>query len=652
MKKILLTAALALSIGLTETTAQQLVDQRFVGRYSTGIFDESATEIAAFDPATNRLFSVNGLSGMIDILDISNPSNPVYTSSIDLSLYGGGANSIDFHNGVLAIAVQAFTKTDSGSVVFLNGNGSFLNSVTVGALPDMLTFTDDGKFVLVACEGEPNSDYSIDPEGNVAIIELPNNITTLSQSNVTLLNFSAYNATGVAGVRVYGPNATFAQDMEPEYIAVAPNGKTAWVSLQENNALAEINIPLKQINWVRPLGFKNHMLPGNGIDASDRNSGIINIANWPVFGMYQPDAIGAYNYQGKTYIVSANEGDARDYDTFDEMSRVKDLDLDETAFPNAAELQSDNNLGRLNVTTTLGDTDGDGDFDELYCLGGRSFSIWDNEGQLVFDSGDFLERYIETNMPDQFNYSSTNNTKQNRSDDKGPEPEGLTIANILGKNYLFLGLERIGGVMVFDITNPASPSFVDYLNTRDFSVTPGANYPTDLGPEGLLFIPASDSPNGKNLLAVSSETSGSIALFETDYSCGNNKAIVCYNNNSICVNTAILNNYLNMGAILGECQSASRTSVIATDRAFITSVYPNPASEKVILSLKNVSIGTYDIRITDINGRLISNLSTLVDGSYDDFGIEIDLNGYSSGMYQYTVSDRTEKTHSGTIVVE
>ncbi|MEZ5299685.1 MAG: choice-of-anchor I family protein [Verrucomicrobiales bacterium] len=220
--------------------------------------------------------------------------------------------------------------------------------------------------------------------------------------------------------------------------------------------------------------------------------------------MYMPDAIVAFEAMGETFIISANEGDSRDYDGFSEEARVEDLDLDPTAFPNAAELQSRAELGRLKTTTTLGDTDGDGDYDEIYAFGGRSFSIWDAKGNLVFDSGDQLERLVAEYLPANFNASNDSNGFDGRSDDKGPEPEGLAIGQLDGRTYAFLGLERVGGVMIFDITYPYSPVFVDYFNNRDFSADPEDELELagDLGPEGLKFIPASDSPNGKPLLAV------------------------------------------------------------------------------------------------------------------------------------------------------
>ncbi|MGL5035231.1 MAG: choice-of-anchor I family protein, partial [Microcystaceae cyanobacterium] len=251
------------------------------------------------------------------------------------------------------------------------------------------------------------------------------------------------------------------------------------------------------------------------LDASDRDSAI-NIRNWPIFGMFQPDAIASYTANNQTYYITANEGDAREYGDYVEGVRISTLTLDPVAFPNAAELKNNANLGRLLVTTERGDTDGDGDYDQLYTFGGRSLSIWNNQGQLVFDSGDDFERITAEQFPEYFNVSNSNNTLDNRSDDKGPEPEGLVTGKINGRTYAFVGLERIGGVMVYDVTDPVSPTFVQYINNRDFTVATSSAAAKDLGPEGLAFIAAADSPNGKPLLVVANEVSGTTTIYEID----------------------------------------------------------------------------------------------------------------------------------------
>jgi hypothetical protein len=508
-------------------TGEVLLDLNVIGRYSSGVFDESAAEIVAYDPASERLFVVNSAAVTVDVLNLANPANPVLLDTIDASAEGGAVNSVAVNNGVAAVAIEAAVKTDPGKVVFYDTlTLAKISEVTVGALPDMLTFTPDGNAVLVANEGEPNVGYTIDPEGSVSVIDVSGGFAA---PTVATADFSAFNASidelRAAGVRIYGPGATVAQDLEPEYIAVAPDGLSARVVLQEANALAVLDlsdISAPVITDIVPLGFKDHMIIGNELDASDRDpqgDPQIRIRNWPVFGMYQPDAIAAYQFNGRTYYVTANEGDDRDdFIPGEEGARVKDLVLDPVAFPNAAELQADSALGRLTVTTFDGDIDGDGQFEKLYALGARSFSIWAEDGTQMFDSGSDFERITAQRFPDNFNASNSSNDPETRSDNKGPEPEGVALGELAGRTFAFIGLERIGGIMVYDVTNPQSARFVQYVNPRDFSKDPESELALvgDLGPEGLVFIPAEDSPNGSPLLVVGNEVSGTTTVYQVD----------------------------------------------------------------------------------------------------------------------------------------
>ena len=493
--------------------AEKEIQLSLIGNYRTGVFDEGAAEIVAHDPKTQRLFFVNAADSSIDILDINDPTNPTLVGSIALTPYGDQANSVAFHHGVLAAAMQAEVRTDPGSVVFFDSAGNFLNSVQVGALPDMLTFTPDGKKVLVANEGEPSDDYLTDPEGSVSIIDVSKHVSTITQADVRTASFSMFNLLPLdSSVRVYGPAATAAQDFEPEYITASRDSKRAWVTLQENNAIAVIDLESGLVVDVVGLGFKDHLQPGSALDPSDRDGGI-RIGNWPVHGMFQPDAIASFKILGKEYLITANEGDARDYDGFAEEARVSSLTLDPVAFPNAAVLKANANLGRLTVTQALGDFDGDGDYDALFPLGARSFSIWSADVGLVYDSGDGLERLTALAYPSFFNSDNTDNNFDNRSDNKGPEPEGLTIGTIQGQTYAFIGLERIGGVIVYNVTNPASPKFVQYINPRNFAGDPEADTAGDLGPEGLHFVEKHESPIAEPLLIVANEVSGSISIY-------------------------------------------------------------------------------------------------------------------------------------------
>ena len=510
----LLMVAIGLCLGFLEVRSQSSIELRFLGRYSTGTYDAGGAEIAAYDASSKRLFSVNGATGSVDIINIANPNAPTLVSSFSVAPYGAAANSVAAKNGIIAIAVEGTIKQDPGKVVFMDANANVLNVVNVGALPDMICFSPDGNYVLVANEGEPNNTYTVDPEGSVSIINISGGI---GSATVATAGFQSFNGTSLPyGIRIYGPNASVAQDLEPEYVTISPNSQTAWVSCQENNCWAIIDIPSATVTSLVPMGFKDHSLPGAGLDASDQNSGIVNITNWPVKGMYQPDAISNFTVNGQTYLISANEGDAREYGTFVEATRVSSssIILDPAKFPNANVLKNNNNLGRLNITNKSGNIDGDNDFDTLYVPGARSISIWNTTGQLVWDSGDQLEQKMLQILPNSFNCSNTNNNKKNRSDDKGPEPEAVTVATIGDSIFAFVGLERIGGILIYNITNPHAPYFSGYLNTRNFAQTPGLNSGGDLGPEGILFIPKSESSNGRDQLVVSNEISGTVAIYE------------------------------------------------------------------------------------------------------------------------------------------
>lgn len=498
-------------VAAAEPTPGGLILEK-VGGYAGG--GVGAAEIVAYDSATRRLFVVNGLLNSVDVLDLSVPSIPTRVTTLNVGAYGLSANSVAVANGLVAVAVEAAVKTNPGRVVFFRtDNFEVVSSVEVGALPDMVTFTPDGRKLLVANEGEPSADYVTDPEGSVSIVD----VATPANPVVRTATFTAFNpqeaSLKTSGVRIYGPNATVAKDLEPEYIAVSEDGLTAWVTLQENNAIATIDIAAATVQTVRSLGYKNHLLPQNPIDVSDKD-GRVNIRSWPVFGMYQPDAIAAYVVAGQTYLVTANEGDARDWNPgLREEARVSTLNLNPAVFTDVVcggTCKDSTRLGRLNVTRTLGLNPVTNVYDSLFVLGARSFSIWSaTSGQQVWDSADQLEsRTLSFGMA-QFNASHDNNTFDDRSDNKGPEPEGVAIGRIGQKTFAFIGLERFSGIMVYDITVPSAPRYVTYVSSRDG--TGG-----DRGPEGLVFIPARSSPTGQPLLVVGNEISGTTAIYRID----------------------------------------------------------------------------------------------------------------------------------------
>lgn len=508
-------------IALGAITSRSVTITDNAGSFLTKIGSASSTngaEIAAFDPVNDRVLVVAGpvveawsmsSSGSLALLGTVPPSFSVPAGFQALP------NSVALKNGVVAVAwalVETATgRQDIGHVgLYDAATGAVLKDLPVGYLPDMLTFTPDGRKVVVANEGEPNS-YgqadSFDPVGSVSIIDLSSGAAS---ATVQTAGFGAFDgqiaALKASGVRISGPGASVSQDLEPEYVTITPDGSVAIVTLQENNAAAVIDIANATVAGVVPLGTKDFGLPGNGIDASDRDgpagTGRFNVQTWPVQGLLMPDAIATFTVGGTPYFITANEGDGRAYTGWTDEVRVNAATLDPTVFPNAATLKDNANLGRLTVSRT-GDLDNDGDLDVLQAYGGRSFTIWDPIGTRVYDSGDDIEQITYARSPTLFNSEGTAAGFDTRSDNKGPEPEGVTTGVIGGRTYAFVGLERTGDILVYDVSTPASPQFVQYINT-----------PEDLGVEGLLFVPAADSPTGKPLLITTNEVSRTTAVFE------------------------------------------------------------------------------------------------------------------------------------------
>ncbi|MFB9968413.1 choice-of-anchor I family protein [Sinosporangium siamense] len=482
------------------------LDLAFLGRYTTGTVAAGASEITAYDAATRRVFVVNAKAGTVDVLDISDPRTPRKVITLDTP----GANSVAVRKGVVAVAQQAAVKTDPGTVTLFEARtGAKIRDVQVGSLPDMVTFTEDGKQLVVANEGEPSSycpGQVVDPEGSVSIVDV-------RQGTVRTAGFTAFDSKAAelkeAGVRITGPGASVARDLEPEYITV--HGNTAWVTLQENNALAVVDLKKAQIRSVVPLGLKDWSK--SGMDASDKD-GKTDIRPRPVKGMYMPDSIAHFRAQGRSYVVTAGEGDGRDWECHADEVRVKDLPLSLNVFPDATTLKKDNELGRLNVAADS-PKDPSGVYTELRAFGTRSISVFSGSGRLVWDSGDELERLIESRLPAHFNTDNeANGTTDTRSDNKGPEPEGLAVGQVGRRTYAFVGLERVGGIVAYDVSDPRDPDLAGYVNTRNFSGSVAEGTAGDVGPEGVLFIPAKDSPTRKPLLVVGNEVSGTTAVYE------------------------------------------------------------------------------------------------------------------------------------------
>lgn len=519
-----------------------------------------AAEIVQYHPASQVAYATDSTDNTVAIIDISGlSSTPLTLPSNDNSLTFSrltiessvgevaldGMTSIAISGDLMAVAVPADDKANNGYVLFYNNLDNqapaFIKAVEVGNLPDMVTFTPDGSKVLVANEGEPAKDYSIDPEGTISVITVTDGVPA---DTATAITFAAYNGQQAAleaqgmlfptpnGRTINGAviNSSVAQDLEPEYISAT--NSTAYVTLQENNGLAIVDLTDNSVSVIG-LGLKDW----EDLLIDSQEDGSVSFASFSgLYGAYQPDSIANFSWQGQTFLVTANEGDAREYffDVADEAACTaangQDYDADDgclaytdefkikdlPAAPGSAfEVLADDDRVRDLRVTSAGPTNAEGEYEIAVAYGARSFTIWDQNGVVVFDSGDQLERITAAIYGNSFNSTDDENASDDRSENKGPEPEAITVGTVGDKTYAFVGLERMGGIMVFDITNPFSVDFIDYFNNRN--ITEGLDFNDaigDLAPESLVFVPAADSPTAAPLLLVGNEVSGSLAVWE------------------------------------------------------------------------------------------------------------------------------------------
>ncbi|MEZ9712016.1 choice-of-anchor I family protein [Vibrio cyclitrophicus] len=530
-------------------------------------FDTSAAEIVSYDSCTDKLYVVNAQAQKVDVLSMDADSAPTSEGSIDLQSAAaasginiGAANSVSTHQGLVAVAIENADKQQNGIIALYRSDTlELITTYTAGALPDMVSFSKDGHYIASANEGEPNSDYSIDPEGSVTLVDLTNGPL---QAKVTQIDFKAFNqgqpryAELTDKVRISAPNATVAQDLEPEYLTFADNGKL-YVALQENNALAAIDVASAEVDAILGLGGKPWDTAQ--LDASNKDKNIGNLQSYAMLeGLYMPDSITSYSVDGNTYIVTANEGDGREYGikttqqlcddkgfewdgddyqgtenyttekdfciAYVDEVRGKKLDVDAN-HPLAGALKDNKQLARLKVIKPQETLAAD---QKVQAFGSRSFSIWDESGELVFDSGDDFARIVLEQDPANFNSTNDNNQSgDDRSDDKGVEPEAIEVAEINDKQYAFIGLERQGGIMVYDVTQPKNASLISYLNNRDFTQPvctkvdedgdcDNETYNSkagDLGPESIKYFTRS----GNHFIAVGNEVSGSTSVYRVEF---------------------------------------------------------------------------------------------------------------------------------------
>ncbi len=546
--------------GTDGTDASTGVSLMLVARATLGA--QGSAEIVQYHKESQTIYATNSANNSIAIIaagsitsnELTNPisSSNLSVTSINLPATAGtvalgNVTSIAISNDLLAVAVSAATATDNGFVLFYNGlensAPAFLDSIEVGAMPDSIAFTPDGGKLVVANEGEPNGDYSIDPEGTISVIDILAN--NEPEETADTIDFTSFNGTQaeLEAQGMHFPNPTgstingnaitvsVAQDLEPEYVSTT-NGK-AYVTLQENNGLAIVDLEDLSVQ-VLGLGSKSW----SGLDFDGQENDAVSFAKYEgLNGVYMPDTITNYEWKGATFLMTANEGDARAYffDVADEAActaangqsfdvtdgclaysdEVRLEDLSAQAGSELEALQADGRLNDLRVTSVLGDADGNGEYESAYTYGARSFTIWDQNGLVVFDSGDDFERITASIHGAEFNNDNDVNAGDSRSANKGPEPEALAVGSIGDRTYAFIGAERMSGIFVYDVTNPFDAFFADYMINRDLTEGSTVNNGIgDLAPESLLFVAAEDSATGEALVIVGNEVSGTVSVYQ------------------------------------------------------------------------------------------------------------------------------------------
>lgn len=492
-----------------------------IGGYDSGFSnkDGGVAEIISYDKMKNQAWVVNGATGKLDILSLDQVtggiSEKMSAKSLDIpaiiakaapDFQYGDMTSVAVHGekGIVAVALQDVDYNKHGYAAILTTDGELLTMIEAGCQPDNIVFTPDGRKILVANEGEPREGIGegiVDPAGSVTVITL--DAADVQKSTAVTVDFEVFDsqretliADGIIMVKDNLPSV----DFEPEYITATD--QKAYIALQENNAIAVLDLDTKEYSGVYSLGYKDLSGENDALDLVE--DGVYEAKTYDAVSAYMPDGIAVYETDGKTYILTANEGDAREWGDY--CNEIK-------ATVTATDGTEAENVRVINAEVTDGLPEG-----KTVLYGARSFSIYrvDNDGLTqVFDSGNDFEVKTAGYFPAYFNISNDDNAFDSRSPKKGPEPESVVIGKVEGRTYAFVALERIGGIMVYDITHPEKADFCNYINTRDFSEDPEAveKLTGDIAPEGLAFIPAEDSHSATPVLLAAYEVSGTVGAY-------------------------------------------------------------------------------------------------------------------------------------------
>ena len=501
------------------------------GRCNSGAMspDGGSLEIVQYNAKNGFAYAVNGVKGKLIAVDLNASLSGDKAAALngteydirslvrtDNFTYGDMTSvSVSPDGGTLAAAIQAEDYTAGGIVAVFtcgaDGSLTLSGTVPVGVQPDMVTFTPDGRHILTADEGEPRLGYSdpnaVDPKGSVTVIEA----ATLTAKTVDFTAFDSADARqalvdrGIVLKRDTAPSV----DLEPEYIAC--DNHTAYITCQEANAIAVLDIARGEFTGVYSVGFEDYSkVP---IDLGNGDSACAPGTYEDLKGIRMPDAVSLYRVNGTTYLITANEGDSRAWP----VGLETDVNEAKGKKSPTGKIKTSNKVTWFDASQYDGLESG-----VDYLFGGRSFSVLrvtESGLEEVYDSGSDFEAITAKHFPDNFNCSNDNIGLEDRSGKKGPEPEGTAVGTVNGRTYAFIALERVGGVMIYDVTDPAKATFVNYINSREFA----ADIQGDVSPEGLCFVPAAASRTGKPLLLAACEVSGTLAVYElTGKSSGGN----------------------------------------------------------------------------------------------------------------------------------
>ncbi|OXS53804.1 hypothetical protein B1A99_28285 [Cohnella sp. CIP 111063] len=619
-----------------------------LGSYSVGDKhpDGGVAEIVAYNKDNQKMYVISGTIQALDIVPLADITagelnSYAYEKRVNIASIGtangfsaGDMTSVSINTRLKAIAVSVqrgdyLADSDkNGYIVFLDYDGNYIAHYEAGIQPDMIGFSPDDHYVMTANEGERRNfgPGSVDPKGSVTIVDLrsANNhddLRNLTTGKVTTVYFDNYDAAEaraqlVADLVLLKTGTAPSVDLEPEYITFSADNLTAYVSLQEANAVATFDIAAKTFTSIKGLGFKDHSQPGNELDF--RNDGIVNIKKEPVFGVYMPDGLATINIGGVQYVLTPNEGESRS-----DWAGYKDIN-EGSSIPGLGNVGSAEWLIN-SEREVLKDRP-----DDIFTMGGRSFSIWKaSDLSLVYDSGSDFERITAELFPTIFNAHHRANGMEARSPRKGPEPEDIKVLQVGSKAYAFVGLERIGGLMMYDITNPAAPVFIDYFNNRNPSKTMDDNV-NDLGAEGISVISAENSPTGWPMVLVANEVSGTVTILQINegytgpsddtfnIEIGQESQGGIGYKRAVSVNTADISNLAGMylltkvtetATIGGQAVTTVASSIVSLrgdgrDDIFVTYAKPNAGVEVWLLSGSPDLVGTTIGKIEAYNGAL------------------------------------------------